>query len=294
MRIVQYKASGTVGCGVQFGDQVFSTGYQTTLALLEDGSRGLEAAAGASDGDPIAIDSIIHPIKPWKIFGSGINYKAHGEEAAQFEPPSEPRFDFIKLSSSIIGPGEPIVIPPADDVILRGPGSELRFADVWIRRGLRGRARACVIGKRAKNVRAEDAPGHIFGYTVINDVSGRSVQMNNAQADLGKSFDTFCPMGPCIVTADELPDRAERSDSVARQRRPAPGRADQRPDLPAAGSHRVALVDHHARSGRCPLDGHPRRDRHVQRASCVPSARRHRHGLRIRNRRGDEPSRCGH
>ena len=205
MRIVQYKADGTVGCGVQVGDDVFPTGYQTTLALLEDGSRGLEAAGGASDGEPITVDSIIHPIKPWKIFGSGINYKAHGEEAAQFEPPSEPRFDFIKLSSSIIGPGEPIVIPPTDDVILRGPGSDLRFAeygfavDYEVELGV-------VIGKRAKNVRAEDASDHIFGYTVINDVSCRSVQMNNAQADLGKSFDTFCPMGPCIVTADELPD----------------------------------------------------------------------------------------
>jgi 2-keto-4-pentenoate hydratase/2-oxohepta-3-ene-1,7-dioic acid hydratase in catechol pathway len=205
MRIVQYMTGDAPGCGVQIGDDVFPVGYPTTLALLEDGRRGLEALELARDGEPASVDRIIHPIKPWKIFGSGINYKAHGEEAAMFVPPTEPRYDFIKLSSSIVGPGEPIVIPPADDVILRGPGSDLRFAeygfavDYEVELGV-------VIGKRAKNVRAEDAMEHIFGYTVINDVSARSVQMNNAQVDLGKSFDTFCPMGPWIVTRDEVPD----------------------------------------------------------------------------------------
>jgi 2,4-didehydro-3-deoxy-L-rhamnonate hydrolase len=205
MRIVQYEADGAVGCGVQVGEQVFGTGYPTTLALLEDGDRGLEAAARAADGEPIGFDRIIHPIKPWKVFGSGVNYKAHGEEAAAVATPTEPRFDFIKLSSAIIGPGQPSVIPPADDVILRGPGTDLRFADYGFAVDYEVEL-GVVIGKRAKNVRAEDAWDYIFGYTVINDVSCRSVQLNYAQADLGKSFDTFCPMGPCIVTKDELPD----------------------------------------------------------------------------------------
>ena len=205
MRLVQYTARGTQGSGVQVGDDVFPTGYPTTLALIEDGDRGLESAQRATVGEPVSVDRIIFPIRPGKIFGSGVNYKAHGEEAAKFVPPTEPRFDFFKLSSAIIGPGDPIVIPPADDVILRGPGSDLRFAeygfavDYEVELGV-------VIGKRAKNIRAENGWDYIFGYTVINDVSARSVQMNNAQADLGKSFDTFCPMGPCIVTKDELPD----------------------------------------------------------------------------------------
>jgi 2,4-didehydro-3-deoxy-L-rhamnonate hydrolase len=205
MRIVQYTSKGAAGCGVQAGDDVFPTGYATTLALLEDGERGFESAQRAPDADPLDVERILHPIRPWKIFGSGINYKAHGEEASDFVPPAEPRFDFIKLSSAVIGPGEPIVIPPADDVIVRGPDSVLQFAehgfavDYEVELGV-------VIGKRAKNVRAEDAGEHIFGYTVINDISARSVQLNNQQADLGKSFDTFCPMGPCIVTADELPN----------------------------------------------------------------------------------------
>jgi len=205
MRIVQYLSGATAGCGVQVGDDVFSTGYPTTLALVEDGDRGLEAAERASGGESVAVDRVIHPLRPGKIFGSGVNYKAHGEEAANFAAPDEPRWDFIKLSSSVIGPGEPIVIPSADDVIIRGPGGMRRFSeygfavDYEVELGV-------VIGKRAKNIRREDALDHVFGYTVINDVSARSVQMNDAQVDLGKSFDTFCPMGPCIVTQDELPD----------------------------------------------------------------------------------------
>lgn len=205
MRIVQYATGGTVGCGVQVGDDIFPTGYSTTLALLEDGSRGLEALEAAPAGAPVSIDRVIHPIKPWKIFGSGVNYKAHGEEAANFVPPAEPRYDFIKLSSSVIAPGEPIVIPPADDVIMRAQGGDLRFAEHGFAVDYEVEL-AVVLGRRAKNVRAEDAVDHIFGYTIINDVSARSIQMNNAQVDLGKSFDTFCPMGPCIVTKDELPD----------------------------------------------------------------------------------------
>jgi 2,4-diketo-3-deoxy-L-fuconate hydrolase len=205
MKIVQYRTGDAVGCGVQVGDDVFATGYATTLALVEDGARGLEAAAKAAEGEPIAVDRTIHPIKPWKIFGSGVNYKAHGEEAANFVPPTEPRWDFIKLSSAVIGPGEEIVIPPADDVILRGPGSDLSYAELGFAVDYEVEL-GVVLGKRAKNVRAEDAGDYILGYTVINDVSARSVQLNNGQVDLGKSFDTFCPMGPWILTRDELPD----------------------------------------------------------------------------------------
>jgi 2-keto-4-pentenoate hydratase/2-oxohepta-3-ene-1,7-dioic acid hydratase in catechol pathway len=206
MRIVQYTSDGSVGCGVQIGGCVHSTGYATTLALLEDGERGAAALDAAASTDPVPFDQIIHPIKPWKIFGSGINYKAHGEEAAMFTPPKEPRFDFIKLSTAVIGPGQPIIIPPTDDVIKRGPGmDDLKFAehgfavDYEVELGV-------IIGRGGKNIRSEDAWDHILGYTVINDVSARAVQLNNAQADLGKSFDTFCPMGPCIVTKDEIDD----------------------------------------------------------------------------------------
>jgi 2,4-didehydro-3-deoxy-L-rhamnonate hydrolase len=204
MRIVQYVNGGEVACGVQVGEDVFFTGYADTIALIHDGERGLEraAAAGAS-GQPASYDRLVHPLRPGKIFGSGVNYRSHGDEEPGYEFPDEVVWDFIKLSSAVIGPGEAIVIPPNDDVIKRLPGgsarlSEYGFAvDYEVELGV-------IIGKDAKNVRAEDAFDCIFGYTVINDVGARSVQFHNRQADLGKNFDTFCPMGPCIVTRDEI------------------------------------------------------------------------------------------
>jgi 5-carboxymethyl-2-hydroxymuconate isomerase len=206
MRIVQYVNGGQTGCGVQVGDDVFYSGYADTLALILDGERGLERAHEFSQAtDPVHFDRIIEPLRPGKIFGSGVNYRSHGDEDPGFEFPDEVVWDFIKLTSAVIGPGEPIVIPPNDDVIKRQPGgaaplSDHGFAvDYEVELGV-------VIGKRAKNVKAEDGFEHVFGYTVINDVGSRSVQFHNRQADLGKNFDSFCPMGPCIVTRDELPD----------------------------------------------------------------------------------------
>jgi 2-keto-4-pentenoate hydratase/2-oxohepta-3-ene-1,7-dioic acid hydratase in catechol pathway len=206
VRIVQYRNGGQVGCGVQVGDEVFYSGYGTTLELIQDGERGLERAQQhASSTDPVRYDRIIEPLRPGTIFGSGVNYRSHGDEDEGYVFPDEVVWDFIKLTSAVIGPGEPIVIPPNDDVIKRRPGdaaplSEYGFAvDYEVEF-------AVVLGKRAKNVRAEDGFDYVFGYTVINDVGSRSVQFHNRQADLGKNFDTFSPMGPCIVTRDELPD----------------------------------------------------------------------------------------
>lgn len=206
MRIVQYVSGGSTCCGVQAGDDVFDTGYATTLALVEDGQRGLEAAAAAPDrGDPVAVDRILHPIRPWKILGSGVNYRSHGDEEPGFVFPDEVVWDFVKVSSAIVGPGAEIVIPPADDVIVRRAGGPAQFAehgfavDYEVEFGV-------VLGARARNVPREEALDHVFGYTVFNDVGSRSVQFHNGQRDLGKNFDTFCPMGPCIVTKDELPD----------------------------------------------------------------------------------------
>jgi 2-keto-4-pentenoate hydratase/2-oxohepta-3-ene-1,7-dioic acid hydratase in catechol pathway len=209
MRIVQYESRGVVGCGVEAGGQVHPTGYPDTLALIRDGERGLEAAAAAAErSEPVTIDRLLAPLtSPGKIFGSGVNYASHGDEEPGFVFPDEKVIvGFIKLASSIVGPGAEIVIPPNDDVIRRVPGDTagpLRdhgFAvDYEVELGV-------ILGTRAKNVDAEDALDHVFGYTVINDVGSRSVQFHNAQVDLGKNYDTFCPMGPCIVTREELPD----------------------------------------------------------------------------------------
>ena len=201
MRLCTYERNGQVGVGVQVAGDVYPTAYADMLALIRDGEGGLARARDATAGAPIHIDRLLAPIpRPGKIFGSGVNYKAHGAEGdLQAALPEEPRIDFIKLSSAVIGPGEPIVIPPHDRVIRRPDGYNV---DYEVEFGV-------VIGTRAKNVRREDALDHVFGYTLFNDVSARAVQFGPGgwlQADLGKNFDTFAPMGPVIVTKDELPD----------------------------------------------------------------------------------------
>jgi 2,4-diketo-3-deoxy-L-fuconate hydrolase len=207
MRIVQYNADGATACGIEVAGEIYPTGYADTLSLIKDGERGLEHAAGAhTRSDPVGDARILAPLtNPGKILGSGVNYRSHGDEDPEFVFPDEVVWDFIKLSTAIVGPGDAIVIPPADDVIRRLPGgpaplAEYGFAvDYEVEFGV-------VLGKHAKNVDREDALDHIFGYTVFNDVGSRSVQFHNSQRDLGKNFDTFCPMGPCIVTRDELPN----------------------------------------------------------------------------------------
>ena len=207
MRIVQYVSGAATGCGVEVAGQIYASGYSDTLSLIRDGERGLETAAGApARADPVAVDRILAPLtNPGKIFGSGVNYASHGDEEPGFVFPDEVVWDFVKVATAIVGPGADIVLPPGDDVIVRpaggaAPFSEHGFAvDYEVEFGV-------IIGARAKNVRREDALDRVFGYTVFNDVGSRSVQFHNGQRDLGKNFDTFCPMGPCIVTKDELPD----------------------------------------------------------------------------------------
>ena len=134
-----------------------------------------------------------------------MNYASPGDEEPGFVFPDEVVWDFIKVASAIVGPGDDIVLPPADDVIVRRAGGAAQFAeygfavDYEVELGV-------VLGARAKNVLRDDALDLVFGYTVFNDVGSRSVQFHNGQRDLGKNFDTFCPMGPCIVTKDELPE----------------------------------------------------------------------------------------
>lgn len=208
MRLVQYLNGDQLGVGVLRGEEVVYAGYSDMLAFIRDGDRALDTARAALDrGRPVNYDRLTAPLtNSGKIFGSGPNYLSHGQEDPEWVAADEPQWDFIKLTSAVTGPYDDIVIPPADDVILRGAGSPARFAEEWgfavdyeVELGV-------VMGTTAKNVRREDADDHIFGYTIINDAGSRSVQFYFGQRDLGKNFDTFCPMGPCIVTKDEIPD----------------------------------------------------------------------------------------
>ncbi len=132
---------------------------------------------------------MVAPLKsPGKILGLGINYALHAKEGIL--PLPEDPILFLKAASSVIGPMEPVRLP-------RGMGRMDHEVEL-----------AVVIGRRASGVREKDAWDHVAGYTICNDVTARDLQAS----DLGKkhpwfrskSFDTFTPMGPWIVTADEL------------------------------------------------------------------------------------------
>ena len=133
------------------------------------------------------IERLLAPVAPVNILALGINYRKHGEETA-LSAPSEPIL-FLKATSSVIGPGHPIELPAA------GPDQVDYEAEL-----------AVVIGKTAKNITPEEAPDYIFGYTCANDVSARDWQFEKQKGQWarGKSFDTFCPLGPWIVTKDEI------------------------------------------------------------------------------------------
>ena len=128
-------------------------------------------------------------LRPPKIVGVGLNYRDHAMEQKK-EPPSAPLL-FAKAANVVIGDGDAIRIPTGIS----------EKVDYEVELGV-------VIGKAALRVKRAEALSHVFGYTVFNDVTARDIQQGDKQWFRGKSFDTFAPMGPVIVSADELkPDR---------------------------------------------------------------------------------------
>nr|WP_217703818.1 fumarylacetoacetate hydrolase family protein [Schlegelella koreensis] len=161
------------------------------LALIEAGGD-LPAAAGA----PIALADVrlVAPIpRPRRnVFCVGRNYHAHARE----------------LSGSVFKsagdePAWPIVFTKVPDCVV-GPHDEVRLPLDVTREVDYEAELAVVIGRGGRNIARADAMGHVWGYTIVNDVTARDVQMRHQQWDLGKSFDTFCPMGPWIATADSF------------------------------------------------------------------------------------------
>jgi 2-keto-4-pentenoate hydratase/2-oxohepta-3-ene-1,7-dioic acid hydratase in catechol pathway len=123
---------------------------------------------------------------PGKIVCVGLNYRDHAEEGG-VELPKEPLL-FAKWPNALVGPGEPIVIPPL-----------VTQADYEAELGV-------VIGARVKRVSKENALEAVRGYICANDVSARNLQFSDGQWTRGKSPDTFCPVGPALVPASEVPD----------------------------------------------------------------------------------------
>ena len=176
MRHVRFKASdGTIGHGAinenlitTLNDDLEPTGEQVELSKV----------------------SLLAPVVPTNIFCIGLNYREHAKEGGQ--PIPQQPVVFMKPTSTLLDPGEPILVPACCD-----PEGEVDYECEL----------AVVIGKPARNVSKEDALGHVLGYTAANDVSARKWQfMPGGQWIRGKSFDTFCPLGPVLVTADEITD----------------------------------------------------------------------------------------
>ncbi len=160
------------------------------LTFLQQGETALvrakEVVAKGRSGIPLPEVRLLAPVpKPGKIIGIGLNYADHATEGGR-EKPKYPTI-FTKAVSAVIANGEAIQIPFVTEMV-----------------DFEGEL-AVVIGKRAKEVSSKDALNYVVGYTICNDVSGRDYQERSSPT-AGKSFDTFAPLGPTIVTRDEVPD----------------------------------------------------------------------------------------
>lgn len=138
------------------------------------------------------IARLLSPLTPPNIIAIGLNYRGHAEETKISIP--EIPVVFLKATTSVIGPDEPIMLPA------------IGSAKVDYEAEL-----AVIIGKKAKNVRREEALSYVLGYACANDVSARDWQIDKEKGQKGqwargKSFDTFCPLGPFLITPDELAD----------------------------------------------------------------------------------------
>ncbi len=210
MRLVTFAWKGTARIGVSNAMQSTVTPIseldpalpETMLALIRAGSAavariGDALTKGGADEIPLTDVTLLAPIpEPRRnILCVGRNYRAHatefqrsGVDATQTrdEVPEHPII-FTKAPSAVIGPGEPV------HASLDPTGSTDYEGELGV-----------VIGEGGRGIARADAWSAVFGYTIVNDVTARTLQTRHRQWFLGKSLDSFCPMGPCLVTADEL------------------------------------------------------------------------------------------
>jgi 2-keto-4-pentenoate hydratase/2-oxohepta-3-ene-1,7-dioic acid hydratase in catechol pathway len=192
MKLITYRessndsSSGPIRGGVLQGDTVLplpATGHDDILAFIQSGSSTPTLGAPI----PLASVTVLAPLlHPPRIFGVGLNYVEHAAES-KMKVQAVPTV-FMKLASSITGPDTDVLLP-ADAT---QPDYEAELA--------------VVIGKGGHRIAAADWEQHVFGYTICNDISARGVQLATSQWTLGKSYPTFTPLGPTIVTKDEVPD----------------------------------------------------------------------------------------
>lgn len=195
MRLVSYShQERSAALGMVVDGRVIDLadiGYSGILGFLEEGDKAVRRAerfAKIAEEGPRLKDVKLHaPVShPPKFICIGLNYKDHAIESGM-EIPELPTV-FTKYSNAVCGPGDPIVLPSASKKV--DYEAELAF----------------VIGRRAKKVKAADWRDYVFGYTCVHDVSARDYQLATSQWTIGKTFDTFGPMGPALVSKDEITD----------------------------------------------------------------------------------------
>jgi 2-keto-4-pentenoate hydratase/2-oxohepta-3-ene-1,7-dioic acid hydratase in catechol pathway len=184
MRLVTFERAGSAPqAGIVTPDGRVTGLDRDMLAVIAAGPPS--SVAGASYD--LADVKLLAPIpRPPKFICVGLNYRDHARETGM-EIPTVPTI-FNKFTNVVIGPRAPIVLPR----ISTRPDYEAEFA--------------FVIGAGGRNIAASNALNHVFGYTIVNDVTARDYQMVTSQWLMGKTFDTFAPMGPWIVTRDEIAD----------------------------------------------------------------------------------------
>ena len=210
MRIATYFYNGRSHVGQVSADGQQVTAFDLSPDQVRLGAQSLIEAqvAGrplpALTGAPLALSAVRLqaplPVPRRNVWCVGRNYHAHAKElatsvfkASNADPQAWP-IVFTKVPECVVG--------PTDEVRLPGPAiSDQIDYEAEL---------AVVIGKGGKNITQADAMSHVYGYTIVNDVTARDVQMRHQQWDMGKSFDTFCPMGPWIVTADVMDGRKTR------------------------------------------------------------------------------------
>jgi len=191
MKLATYTAQGVTRTGIVVDDRIIDTGVAGTMIdLIRDWDAlkpGLEAKAAAGGGVPLSSVKLEAPVqRPGKIWAIGLNYADHIAESKMATP--ERQVWFTKAQTSVNAPFDAIEI---------AKGTMTADYEVEL---------VAIVGKGGKHISADNAADAIFGYCVGNDVTERMWQHAGPQWALGKSFDTHAPMGPWIVTADEVGD----------------------------------------------------------------------------------------
>jgi 2-keto-4-pentenoate hydratase/2-oxohepta-3-ene-1,7-dioic acid hydratase in catechol pathway len=179
-------------------------GASSVTALLTDAAALTAAQTAVAAADAAALPvfdeaALLAPVTPGKILCLGYNYRGHVPDGVD-PTANDPEYPdvFVKTPNTLAGPNEPVVIPPgAIDADYEGEV-------------------AIVIGRRAQRVSLENALDHVGGYTILNDVSDRAWQRRQSQWALGKCSDGFAPLGPWVVTPDELGDPQDMLVEVVR------------------------------------------------------------------------------